>query len=320
MKITAIKLSAILLFITSLTFSQKDWSAHNFEKENKRDVSASGSAVKSLQQNKSFINSYVIGQATNMKGSEKSSGEAIYSEVGIKGVDIASFQKIVDKLHGDFVEKLEGVGVNLMEGEAFVNTKTAKKYIEKEKDYYLIGNIGNATVEEGKYKIENGSILGYPMGLVRNDVKFQPTNKTIYTCSHLFKSGLFYQNMFSKEKINLITVSYNVTYANFDGGRGYKKITLETKPMLAVNAKVTIMPAKGKAIYITYEKPIIGSTDWSLGLDEVRDNESSAVLFGLARSAGYVLSVDSKKYLDEVTEIINALQNDVIAALKEEME
>lgn len=131
------------------------------------------------------------------------------------------------------------------------------------------------------------------------------TNSTTY--------GLFYQNLALQNNVSLIAVYYNVTFAAFDGGRGYKTSRLETKPALTIQPTVVI-----DGVAITFkELPIWGNNDWSLGLTETDLNKLE--YFGLATSGEYALNADPDKYIAEVKAIISNFQSDLLKALKAEL-
>lgn len=317
-----IKIVLVLcVFTLGNIFAQKNWDNYNFEKENKRKVTVKGASAKSLKANKSLIARYEIGQAIFMKGTQRSSRSSdMFSKISLGGLNNENYQKMVNELHQEFEKELTNIGLKLTTGEDVMTTKTAQKYIKKNKDHFFIGNIGNKTIIEGKKKISEGSIPKYPVGAVVRDVKFQPTNKVVYYTDNVFQSGLMNQNMTTKEKVNLITAKYFVTFASFDGGKGYKKITLSTKPILAVGVEFTIMTPGAKMVYIIYGKlPIWGSSNWSKGIVETKDNEGMSTLLGLARSTGYAVDANSELFLNEVKAIISALQKDIVKAIKQEI-
>lgn len=316
----------ILLTLSFSCFSQYDWSQHNYKKENKKKVKASGSALKALKKYPVFITRYEIGQAIHMFGSQKSATKAVHAKVGLSGIDATTYQKMVDELHQEFVEGLKSLHLPYTDGNDILQLKTVEKYKKKDKDYYHIGNIGNNTKQEVKGKlIDGGSIRMYPAtGGVSEALSFSPTNKNVYYCDHLLKSGLFYQNLVYKEKVNLITARYYVNFAGFDGGKGYKSINLSTNALLCVGVQFQIQTAKGAPIFITYEKPIFAGNKWSLGLKKTNDNSSNLnEAFGwgssLARQAKYMIHADAKKYIAELQAAISGIQQDIITSLKNEI-
>ena len=315
------KIVLLCMFISGTIFAQKNWDTYNFEKEHKRKVTVKGASAKSLKANKTFIARYEIGQAIFMKGTQRSSNSSdMFSKISLGGLNNDGYQKMVNELHQEFEKELTNIGLKLTTGEDVIATATAQKLIKKNKPAYKIGNIGDKTVTEGKKKVTEGSIPKYPVGAVVRDVKFQPTNKVVYYTDHVLKNGLMNQNMTTKEKVNLVTAQYFVTFASFDGGKGYKKITLSTKPILAVGVKFTIMTPGAKMVYVIYDKlPIWGSTDWSKGIVETKDNEGMSTFLGLARSTGYAVEANPELFLKEVKTIISALQKDIVKAVKQEI-
>lgn len=303
----------LLLFLSGFVFAQKDWSKVDFSKEYKGKFKIGGASAKSLKNNKTFVNSYTVSQATTMKGSEKSATKAIFSEVSLGGVSNESYQEMVDELYQVFVDELNAAGLQVTEGEEVVASDFVKDKVSNNKKDENIGSVGENTMYEGKKKITEGSMPGYRVWAVHNDVSFIPRNKIIYSTSNLIKSGNFYGKLASKENVNLLSVAYQVTFASFDGGRGYKDIKLSTNPVVAVSVSVSLITPNGAFNKIFYDKlPAWGSADWSEGIEKSKDNKSTAEFLGLARSAEYEVTADSQKYLGEVKAIIGNLQKDIV--------
>jgi hypothetical protein len=111
-----------------------------------------------------------------------------------------------------------------------------------------------------------------------------------------------------------------VTFANFDGGRGYKDIKLETKPVMAVSVQVTLVTPNGAFNKIFYKKNAWGTGNWSKGINKIKDNKSTADWLGLARSADYVIDANQEAYLSELKQIVQAYQRDIAKGIREEIE
>lgn len=308
-----------LLFISGSLFAQSDWSKYNFEKENKRKVKINGGGAKALKNNKTFINGYAVHQATYMKGSESSATKAVYSRAGLGGLDNPSYQKMVDGLYTELVDGLKDAGLNITDGEDVLASDFATKRKAKDKNGESIGNVGTETSYTGKKKISEGSMPGYTVWAVHEDVSFRPTNANIYLSTNILSMGNFYQKLVQKEEYNLMMVDFYVTFASFDGGRGYKNISLETNAVMAVSVKVWVMTAGGKAEIYYKDMPVWGGDDWSLGLEKVKDNASTSEWLGLARSGEYYVMADPEKYISEVKSMISSLQKDLIKGIKSEL-
>jgi hypothetical protein len=307
----------LTLFFSGNLLAQTDWTKVDFAKKYKGTFKIGGASAKSLKNNKTFINSYTISQATTMKGSEKSATKAVFSEVSLGGLDNESYQQMVNELYKNLVEELKTAGLKVTEGEDVMATGFVKDKISNNKKDEYVGPVGENTMYEGKKKITDGSMPGYRVWAVLNDVSFIPQGKIIYTTSSIIKSGNFYGKLAAKENVNLLSIAYNVTFASFDGGRGYKDIKLSTNPVLAVSVTVGLGTPNGAFNKIYYDKlPVWGSADWSEGIVKGKDNKSTSEFLGLARSAEYEITANSAKYLSEAKTIIENLQKDIVKGIK----
>ncbi|NPD45728.1 hypothetical protein [Lentimicrobium sp. S6] len=308
-----------LLFVSGSLLAQTDWSKYNFEKEHKRKVSINGGGSKTLKNNKTFINGYAIHQATLMKGSESSATKAVYSKAGLGGIDHNSYQIMVDELYLELVNGLQDAGIHITDGGDVLTSDFASDRKSKEKRGEFIGNVGTETSRDGKKKITDSSILGYRVGAVHEDVSFYPTDKNLYLSTNITTMGNFYQKLVLKENYNLMMVDFYVTFASFDGGRGYKSINLQTNAVMAVSVMIYVITPGGKVEIYYKDMPVWGNADWSLGLEEVKENASTSEWLGLARSGEYYIMADPKKYITEAKSMIRALQNDFIKGIKTEL-
>ncbi len=320
MKLTLLFL-AIILAIQSK--AQKDWSKVDFDKEYKRSSTIKGSAAKLLSKNKVFIAGYTISQATEMKGSETSSAlqsgssKSVFAEAELGGINREDYQQMVDKLFQDLVSELTAAGLNITNGDEIIASSYAQKQLAKGDKKIYIGTYGENPSYEGKRKLTDGSILGYPTWAVIRDLSFPPTNTNYYSTNKLVY-GNFYQKLAESESCNLLYVSFKITFAFFDGGRGYKDVKLATKPAIAVKATVGLANAKGGG-QILYKKDVWGSDAWVKEMGKTKDNQSTADFFGLARSADYAIIANSDDYLSEVNAIISNLQKDIVKGIKESL-
>lgn len=315
MKRTTLFLSGF--FIIGATFAQTNWSKVDFTKDYKGTFKIGGASVKSLKNNKTFVNSYRVSQATTMKGSENTATKSVFSEVSLAGIDNESFQQMVNELYKNMVSELESAGLQITKGDDVMETSFVKDRKEQGKKSEFIGPVGENTMYDGSKKISEGTMSGYGVFAVSNDVSFIPGDKIIYTSSNLITSGNFYQKLAAKENINLLSVAYYVTFASFDGGRGYKDIKLSTNPVISVSVSVALVTPNGAFNKIYYNKlPVWGSGDWSEGIVKGKDNKNTAELLGLARSAEYEINANSEKYLNEVKAIITNLQKDIVKGIK----
>jgi hypothetical protein len=318
MKTTILLFASIL--VSGFVFGQKDWSNVDFADEYKLKVKIGGKSAKMLKNNKTFVNEYTISQATTMKGNERSATKGVFSEVALSGIDNEAYQKMVDELYKDLVKELESAGLQVSNGEKVLSSDYAQKRLEKEKNNEFVGNTGDNPAFEGKMKITDGAILGYGAWAVTRDVSFPPSNKNRLVSNNRVTAGLFYQNASKDSEANLLGLHFYVAFANFDGGRGYKDIKLETEPVLSVNAAVQLITPNGAFNKVFFKKlPAWGSKEWSEGIEKGKDNKHMAEFLGLARSAEFEITANSEKYLSEVRSLIGKLQKDIVDAIEAEL-
>jgi hypothetical protein len=293
--------------------AQTDWATVDFSKEYKVDAKIGGGVAKSLTTNGTLVNGYSIGQAIVMKGSETSATAGVHSEASLYGISREDYQKMVDELYAQLIADLEEAGVKMTNGEDLLASKYVQKQLSKANKDHYIGSTGSNPSYEGSKRIDEGSMPGYAAWAVLNDISFPPTNVNRYiTASRIY--GNFYQAA-ADQGFNIMFVNFKVTFATFDGGKGYKDVKLATKPVIAVKATVTIVSPKG-AGYLSYKKDVWGGVDWVKEMGKVKDNESSAEFFGLARSVDYAVTANSEAYLAEVKAIISNLQKDIVKNIK----
>lgn len=308
-----------LLFATVLN-AQTDWSKVDFADKYDFRTKIKGKSAKALKSDKLFISDYVISQATTMKGSQKTATNAVYSEVDLVGINQDAYQAMVDNAYKQLSELLQGIGLNLTSGEDVLSSAYGQKKKSKNAKLEFIGNTGNKPAVEGKMKITDGMILGYPAIAVTRDISFPPANVNRYASNNRVTSGLFFQNMAKKEKFNLLTIHYNISFATFDGGKGYKSISLSTNPVMAVNATAMIYTTDMGWIPLYFKKmPVWAGVSWSEGVFKTDDNKSAADFLGLARSGEYVIKANSEKYINELESIILKIQKDMVEQLSNEL-
>lgn len=307
------------IFLTLSVLAQKGWDDVDFSDEYKAKFKIKGGTAKALKKNKTFVNGYTISQATTMKGSEKTASKAVYSEVSLSGLENEAYQEMADELYREFIDALQAAGLQVTDGEDVMASDYVKDRIAKDKNDEYIGSTGDNPAYDGKKKITEGAIPGYGVFGVLNDVSFPPRNKNIYLTSSIIKSGNFYGKLAQKEEFNLLEVHYYVSFATFDGGRGYKDIKLATEPNLAVSVSVSLVTSGGWGEITYKDMPVWGGSDWSEGIGTTKDNKSDAEFLGLARSAEYQIEANQEKYLSEVKAIISNLQKDMVEGIKAEL-
>ncbi|MFZ6051403.1 hypothetical protein [Halocola ammonii] len=313
--------TALLSFSFALiATSQTDWETVDLSEELKGKFKIKNSSAKSLKKNKTFVNDYTISQATKMKGSESTAETAVFSEVTLGGLENEPYQEMVNEMYQHLITELEQAGLEITNGEEVVNSDYAQKRAQKNKSNESIGNIGVDTSWEGEKKITEGTMPGYAAVAVTTDLSFRPENKIIYYTSSLLKAGNFYMKLAGKEDYNLLNIHFYVTFANFDGGRGYKDIKLETEPVLSVAVQVQLITPNGAFNEVYYKENAWGSDQWSKEIERTKDNKSSAEFLGLARSADFLISADQSLFLSELKQIIKAYQRDIASGIREEIE
>lgn len=312
--------TALALLISLSLFSQKNWSKYDYSKEQKAKFSIKGSSAKSLKNNKTFIAGYTISQATTMKGSQRGATKSVFSEVSLGGLSNEQYQQMVDDLYNKFIEELNNSGLQITEGEDVLKTEYVKGKLEKDRKDEYIGSTGDNPAYDGKKKIQEGAMPGYGAWAVTRDVSFPPRNKNIYLTSNIIKSGNFYGKLSNKENYNLLIVNFYVSFASFDGGRGYKDIKLATKPVMAVSVKINLVTPNGAYNKLYYKDlPLWAGASWSEGIVKTKDNKSTSEFLGLARSADYSITANSEKYITELKEIIDGFQKDIAKNIKENL-
>ena len=273
------------------------------------------SASKSLKETSLFVTNYSVNNALRMKGSESNSKGTVHSEVFFGGIPQDKFQVMVNELYQHFQDELTKAGIKVSDGEKEINSEYANKQKENEKN--IIGKTGKEPTHQ-KAGIAEGSIPGYGILFVKEGVSFKPADKNVYIAGNKIYAN-FYQKLATQENVNLINVNYNITFAAFDGSRGYSSASLETKPVMAILPVFTLTNPKGSISFITVEGgPIWGNEGWSLGIRETDLNKLD--YFGLATSADYAVEADPDKYIAEVKSIIMNFQTDFVAALKAELD
>ncbi len=321
MRTTKFLLAVLLLGLLSpMTFAKDkkgekvNWESVDFINDYKVKFKLA-SASKSLKETSVFINNYSINNALRMKGSESNSKGTVHSEVFFGGIPQDKFQAMVEELYQHFQAELTKAGIQLSDGEKEINSEYANKQKENEKNF--IGKTGNETYHQ-KAGLTEGSIPGYAVLFVKEGVSFRPANKNMYIAGNKIYAN-FYQKLATQENVNLLNISYNITFAGFDGSRGYSSARLETQSLLSVFPMISLVNPKGSASFITVDEgPIWGNEGWSLGIKETDLNKLD--YFGLATSANYAIEADPDKYIAEVKAIIMNFQTDFVAALKAELD
>ena len=313
-----ILLMVLMVFLLGATSQAKkkekaktNWENVDFMDAYKIKVKIPGGVAKSLKNNKTFINNYSVGQALRMKGSEGTATKTLFSEVSFGGVSQSDFQAMVDELYQDFVSDLTAAGLNVTNGDEIVAGSYAQKKKADNKSW--IGKVGKDPVPT-KAGIMDGVILGYGVWGVKDGVDFRPTDSNVFLTSKKIY-GNFYGNLISSENVNLISVAYYVTFAAFDGGKGYKDIKLATKPALSINPVVYISTPKGTSTITVGKGPFWGNSGWSAGIVETDSHDGA--FWGISSKAKYSIDVKPELYLGEIKAITKNFQKDLVQVIKE---
>jgi len=300
MKTLITSLTILICIVSSTVTAQTDWSKVDFTKKYKGTFKISGSSIKSLKANPTFINSYQIIQFTTMKGSNvsHSKGSAVFSEVSLTGIDMDAYHTMVSELHNDMAQRLTNAGLTITNGDGALATEYALKQISKAGNQEQIGNTGDNPVTQGK-----------------NLLLFQPKNTNVYYTDNLIKSGVFLQKLSEKGSFNLFLVKYTISFAYFKDGNGYKSINLSTEPLLSLHVTVTMITPNGSYNKLYYSKlPVVDDGNWSEGIFTTK--ERNGEYWGLSNSSDYQISANSDKYLSALKAMIIAVQTDIEKGIK----
>lgn len=310
-------LALVCLTITQTIQAQKEknvektkWENVDFFDKYKGKIKVPGSAKKNLSGNPSFIRDYAIGNAMVMKDSEKNAKGSVFAEVLFGGIPQEPFQNMVEELYQQFSDELSDAGLTVSDGDQLLQSEWALKKADQKGSW--IGKTGSDPIHEKGKLMDGGIITGFGVWGVKEAVYFRPVNKNVYMTDKKVY-GTFYSNLSAKNGVNLIAVYYNITFASFDGGRGYNTSKLTIQPNLTIQPTIVI-----DGVTITFrDLPIWGNNDWSLGI--VETDLDKLDYFGLATSGEYAIKADADKYITEVKAIISNFQKDLIHALKEEL-
>ena len=316
-KMLAFTLMAVIFSLSANAKNKKertDWSKVDFVKEYKMKIKLPGAAKKSLKSNPTFISDYSINNALRMKGSESNAKGTVHSEVFFGGISQDKFQAMVEELYQHFQNELSRSGIILSDGEALLQNDYTLK--QKENDKNLIGKNGTEP-DHQEAALMDGSIPGYGVLFVKEGLTFRPVNKNSYVAGKKIY-GNFYQKLSTQENVNLLSIGYFITFAGFEGSRGYSSARLETSAALSVQPYIMLVNPKGAFAFLTMDRgPIWGNNDWSLGLKETELNKLE--YFGLATSAKYAIQANPDKYIAELKAIIMNYQVALVKAIKENL-
>lgn len=307
----------LLLLISTSSFAQKDWSNVDFGEEYKSKIKIKGSSAKSLKANPTFIANYTIAQAVDMKASKKSATKSIFQEVTLTGVSSDAYQEAVNSLYSELMKALEDAGIQITDGAELMNSDVVQKKLNKGKKNEYIGNTGEFEAIPRKKGALDDGIMGYDVVSVIRDLSFMPDNKNTYKTNNYITSGLFYTALAKKEEVNLLDITFYVSFVEFKGGRGYKSINLASNAKLGISMRANLYTPNGMINFMEYgDLPVYGGDEWSKGFYETKDNEFDAEYFAVARSSEFEIMADSEKYLNEVSSIIKFWQLDIVNQIK----
>ncbi len=300
---------------------RQDWSKVDFFDQYKGNVKIPGGAVKALKKYPLFVNSYVVSQATAMKGQDTKGDQGMFAAISISGLKDADFQELTNQLYAQLETSLKAAGLNYTNGDDVMNCDFVTKQKTKKKENQTIGNVGiNNTTYVNKNGLTESFIPGYPVLYVKRDVNFMPANKNVYATSSAVP-GRFYQNLSEKEKFNLLSIRYTVSYASFDASRGYATMSMKANAIMAVGVEITLTTPNGSFNFIELRKlPIYGNSGWANGVEKVSDNKSTSELTGLAFRAGFEVKANSEAYIKELEAILTHLQLNIVGVMAAELQ
>ncbi|UTW66402.1 hypothetical protein KFE94_17400 [bacterium SCSIO 12643] len=311
MKKIRIHFIILMMCLGAQAQAQIDWSKVNFEDEYKAKTKIPGSAAKSLQSNPVFINDYYLTQASLMKGVshagtiQKQGVTSVFAEAALVGVSPEALQALIEELYISFVADLKGIGLNVTNGDATMQSKYVLSKADKKN--VMIGKT------DGQYIYDKSPAIDMSGSDIKEQYIFRPKNNNVFTTFKI--PGTFYQNLAAKEKINLISIGYIVRFAQFEGqNSGLSKNSLTTTAGLMITPVISLVNPKGSFAWITYDKNIYGNNDWSNGLIKTGSRDGSAL--GLSSSADYAIDANQEKYLNELKQLIIYLQKDIANQLK----
>lgn len=317
----SILLVAFCLFSITPTQAQKknkapkDWSTVDFFDLYKGNVKIGGGAAKALKKYPLFVNSFTLSQATAMKGKDTKGDQGMFAAISISGLKEADFQNLTNELYVQLVSSINAAGMKHTDGVDVLASDFAQKQLRKKKDNQSIGNIGSNTSYENKNNLFEGFIPGYPVIYVKRDINFRPENSNVYVTGSQIP-GRFYLNLAAKEKFNLLSIRYTVSYASFDASRGYSTMSMEAKASMAVSVQVVLTTPNESINFVELKKiPIYGNGGWANGVEKVSDNKSLSESTGLAFSAGFEVKANSEAYIAELKAILTHLQQDIVDAI-----
>jgi hypothetical protein len=296
----------LLVLLAFQSYTQTNWSTVDFAKEYKVKTKIPGSVAKSLQTNPVFINDYYIAQASHMKGSshagaiQKQGVKSVFAEAALAGINPEALQVLIQEMYDSFVGDLKGIGMNITSGDALMKTKYVLGKMEKKN--VLIGK------SDGQYVYDKSPAIDMSGSDIKERYIFRPKGNNVFATFKI--PANFYQNLATKEKVNLISIGYTIRFAQFSGSHsGLSKNTLTTTAGLMITPVIGLVNPKGSFSWITYEKSIYGNNEWSKGLIETNSKDGSAL--GLSSSADYAINANQKMYLNELKNMIIYLQKDI---------
>ncbi|MGW8121064.1 hypothetical protein ACV07N_00280 [Roseivirga echinicomitans] len=306
----------ILLMLSMATIglnAQTDWSKVDFVKKYKMNAKIGGAISKSFKSEPTFINDYNISQASLMKGEsragvmQKQGVGSVFAEAALAGVSAAAIQKLIEELHAEFVKDLTAIGLTISDGQSVLDYGNESGKADKNNTW--IGRTDGTVIFDKKGLLDNA-------GDVKEVNIFRPTDMPIYTSSAQFV-GNFYTKAASKANVNLLSITYQVRFASFDGSKNMNRNSLTTEAGLSILPVVTIMNPKGAWGGVTFDKKIEGNNNWSTGLKETDSRDGS--YWGLSSKGKYSIHADEAKYIEELRQMVLYTQKAIAAEIKAKM-
>ncbi|KYG71448.1 hypothetical protein MB14_11790 [Roseivirga ehrenbergii] len=290
--------------------AQTDWSKVDFVKKYNVKTKIPGGVAKSLKSEPTFLNDYSITQASLMKGKsqagvmQKQGVGSVFGEAALAGVSAEALQKLVDELHAQFVAELKGIGLNITDGQEVIDNANSNGKADRKNS--IIGKT-------------DGTVMYEKSGLLDNtpDIKeqntFRPNNKNVFLTTAKVP-GNFYNNEAKKANVNMISISYMIRFASFDGSKNTNRNTLTTSAGLSIQPTISIINPKAAWGWVAFNKQIEGNNDWSKGLVETDSRDGS--FWGLSSKGEYSIHADEAKYIEELRQIVLNAQRAIVAEIK----
>jgi hypothetical protein len=233
---------------------------------------------------------------------------SVFAEAALAGISKEALQNLIQETHAQFIQELKSAGFNIVDGEEILKSDYAQGKSDDKSS--IIGKMDGTVVFD---KVGVMDPAGYD---TKERNIFRPKDKNVFTTTKMI-AGNFYQRLSTKENVNLMSIGYNIKFANFEGSKTITKNKLTTTAELTITPIITITNPAGSFAWISFKKPVEGNNNWSKGLAEKASRDGS--YFGLSSSADYAINADETLYINEVRDIILNLQKNLAQHIKSQL-